>query len=128
MMKLSQFGRSYDMTRPADNGDYTEGLPRETRRHMIQRLQIGAIGVVLMVLLVGLASVIQNRAAQAEGTNLPATVPAAKQGAAPPVASDPLVEAGVVPDMPSETPETASTLSPAPVPEQGAGGANPPAN
>ena len=50
MMKLSKLGRSYDMTRPTDNGDYTDVLPRETRRHMIQRLQIGAIGVVRRVM------------------------------------------------------------------------------
>ena len=128
MRKLSQLGRAYDMTRVADESEYADILPRETRRHMIQRLQVGAIGVVLMVLLVGLASVIQNRAAESEATAVPATAPAAEPSGVPGANADPLVEAGVVPDMPSETPAPSSTLSPAPVPEQGAGNVRSPAN
>lgn len=129
MRKLSQLGRSYDMTRSAEGeGEFAEPLPRESRHHMIQRLQFGAAGVGLMVLLIGLASVIQNRAAENEATAVPAAAPTVQESGEAPPKSDPLVEAGVVPDMPSETPGPSATLSPAPVPEQGAGNARAPTN
>ena len=123
MRKLSPLGRFYDMTRLPKEADYADQLPRETRKHMIQRLQVGAMGIGLMVLLIGLAGVIQDRAAQAEAVAVPESAPTAESGEGIPAKSDPLVEAGVVPDMPSETPDPSASLSPAPVPEQGGGDA-----
>lgn len=88
----------------------------------IQRLQVGLIGLGSMVLLVGLANVIQDRARLAEELSVPEAAPTVAP-AEPPALSDPLADAGVVPDLPAEpTP----TQSPAIVPEQG-DGANDPA-
>ena len=87
-----------------------------TRSQSVQRLQIGIGGVVAMVLLVGLASLIQDRTREVDAEAVPAAAPTTEPSAAP-VQNDPLVEAGVVPDLP-KTP-TASQ-SPAIVPEQGA--------
>lgn len=73
------------------------------RAHALQRLQIGLTGVVLMVLLVGLASVIQTRANQSEAGTVPAAAPTTEPSAVA-AQSDPLAEAGVVPEMPSSPP------------------------
>ena len=84
----------------------------------MQRLQIGIAGVALMILLVGLAQVILDRAKESEA----AAVPAAASTVAPDnntsVQNDPLAEAGIVPDLLSE-PDTARTQEPAIMPEQG---------
>lgn len=79
------------------------------RAHAIQRLQIGVTGVVLMVLLVGLASIIQTRANQSEAGTVPAAAPTTEPSAVP-AQSDPLVEAGVIPEMPTATPSEQSEM------------------
>ncbi|MGB7373703.1 hypothetical protein [Pontixanthobacter sp.] len=73
-----------------------------TRAQSVQRLQVGVAGVVAMILLVALADLIQDRAAQTESIAVPeaASTVAAKETGTP--QSDPLVEAGVVPDLPAE--------------------------
>ena len=63
----------------------------------MHRLQIGVGGVVLMVLLVGLASLIQDRTREVDAAAVPAAAPTTEPTAAN-EQSDPLVEAGVVPD------------------------------
>lgn len=120
MAKFPNLGRAYDMTRPPREGEFTEVVLGGTRAQMLQRLQIGIAGVLLMVLLVGLAGMIKSRAVEAEATSVPAAVPTVQPSATTPQ-SDPLVEAGVVPDMPVEQPDPTPALSPAPVPEQGTG-------
>jgi hypothetical protein len=82
-------------TEPLDHRnipDPVEGLAAHpisgTRGQAMQRLQVGLFGIASMVLLVGLANVVLTNARQN------ATV----QGK---VASDPLAEAGIVPDLPS---------------------------
>ena len=127
MPKLPQIGNSYDMTRPRADGDLTDVVLGGTRSQMVHRLQIGVGGIVLMILLVGLASVITNRAAEVEAAAVPEAVPTVQPSAEAPQ-SDPLVEAGVVPDMPVEQPAPAPSLSPAPVPEQGRGDVGAPRN
>ncbi|MDG6077647.1 hypothetical protein E3U23_00345 [Erythrobacter litoralis] len=118
--KFPGIGRSYDMTRPTEDGEFTALALGGTRSQKVQRLQFGIGGVLLMVLLVGLASVVKTRATEAEANAVPEAVPTVQPATETPQA-DPLVEAGVVPDMPSEQPTPAPSLSPAPVPEQGAG-------
>jgi hypothetical protein len=78
----------------------------------MQRLQIGISGIVMMILLVGLASIIQDRAAESDATTVPAAAPTTEPTQAPPQ-NDPLAEAGVVPDLPVQpTPTAAATPTP----------------
>lgn len=94
-----------------------------TRAQALHRLQIGIAGVVTMVLLVGLASLVQDRAREVDAAAVPEAA-ATTEPSAEPTKNDPLVEAGVVPDLPAE-PSPTSTQSPAVVPEQGNGNAAP---
>ena len=93
---------SFDLTRNAPDPLGGAGFPLAgTRAQSVQRLQIGIGGVLLMVLLVGLASLIQDRTREVDA----AAVPAAAATTEPsPVSqqNDPLVNAGVVPDLPDE--------------------------
>ncbi|WP_332310383.1 hypothetical protein [Altererythrobacter lutimaris] len=88
-----------------------------TRAEAVQRLQIGLSGIAAMILLVGLANVIQNRARETEQLAVPEAAPTTEPTAAP-QQRDPLADAGVVPDLPVDD------ASPVPqataiVPEQG---------
>ena len=73
-----------------------------TRSQSVQRLQIGLFGLAAMVLLVGLANIILTNARENEARVVPEAAPtvAAEQQAAP--GSDPLADAGVVPDRPDD--------------------------
>lgn len=103
----------FDLSRKPAEAELAEVLGASARRgRTVQRLQIGVTGVVLMVLLVGLASVIQNRAAETDA----AAVPEAAATTEPTTSAqqnDPLVEAGVVPDIPAE-PAVSATAAPSP--------------
>ncbi len=88
------------------------------RAEAMQRLQIGISGVALMILLVGLAQVIFDRAKESEATAVPAAASTVAPGADVPVQNDPLAEAGIVPDLPSE-PAAGPAQEPAVMPEQG---------
>lgn len=90
-----------------------------TREEAAHRLQVGLTGLAAMVLLVGLASIIQGRAAISEETAVPEAAPTTEPSEAPPL-RDPLADAGVVPDLPAE-PEATPTQEAAIVPEVGAG-------
>ena len=92
--------------------DLSDG-PRN-RAQMTQRLQIGISGVVFMFLLVGLASIIERRADEAEAVAIPEAAPTMVPDA-PNNANDPLVTAGVVPDLPAE-PEPTPRISPTAAP------------
>jgi hypothetical protein len=90
-----------DLQRPALP---EQELPRAplagTNSQSIQRLQVGLFGLAAMVLLVALANIIRNNAAQNEATVVPEAAPtmaAEKTG----TVSDPLADAGVVPDTPA---------------------------
>lgn len=72
-----------------------------TRAQSLQRLQVGLSLLVGIVLIVGLANVIENRAKQSDQAVVPeaaATVAPEPTSAA---ANDPLADAGVVPDLPA---------------------------
>ena len=88
-----------------------------TRAEAMQRLQIGISGLAAMVLLVGLANIIQDRARQTDAESVPQATPTTEPVQTAPQ-SDPLADAGVVPDLPTET-TTSPALDPALVPEQG---------
>ncbi|MBX7502020.1 hypothetical protein [Qipengyuania mesophila] len=103
----------FDMSRKPPVGELPEVPGNDARRERtIQRLQIGITGIVMMILLVGLASIIQNRAAETDATTVPAAAPTTEPTQAA-TQNDPLVEAGVVPDLPVQ-PTTQPSVTPTP--------------
>ena len=99
------------------DGEASPAAPGEaplggTRAEAVRRLQMGGVGVVAVLLLIGLASMIEDRAQQTDST---AVAEAAATTAPSPstAAPDPLAEAGVVPDMPA-SPTAGTTASAAP--------------
>lgn len=110
-------------TSPADEpvGEGTEVIAISAegpRSQSIQRLQVGLSGLAAMALLIGLAQVIFDRAQQSEADTVPAAASTVAPAEPAPVQNDPLAEAGVVPDLPSE-PVAQPTQQPAIMPEQG---------
>ena len=91
-------------------GSLAEMPEGRTRREVLQRLQFGLGGVATMFLLVSLASIIDRRADMADA----ATVPEAMTNSVPTdnADDDPLVSAGVVPDLPTEAAPSASPTAP----------------
>ncbi len=94
---------------PAPSGAVAEAPLGGTRAEALRRLQMGALGVVAVLLLIGLASIIRDRAAQTETTSV-AGAAATSPPATTTAAADPLAEAGVVPEMPVAS--TEGTASP----------------
>jgi hypothetical protein len=70
------------------------------RSQSMQRLQIGLFGLAAMILLVSLASIIDKNARENEARVVPEAAPTVASEAKGAPASDPLADAGVVPDMP----------------------------
>lgn len=96
---------------PAPPGASREELPGGplggTRSEAMRRLQMGGIGIVGVVVLIGLASIIENRAKQTDSTVVAEAI--ASPSAAPTTpAADPLAQAGVVPEMPASPSPTAT--------------------
>lgn len=82
---------------------------RELRAQAVHRLQVGLLGLCLMLLLVGLANIIMDRARMAEAAVAPlsgarAPTPAAK--------SDPLADIGVVPSPDAVRPAETGAATP----------------
>ena len=92
------------------------GPENRARREMIHRLQVGLSGLGAMILLVGLANIIQDRARLVDEQAAPEAAPTVEPVAAP-TQSDPLADAGVVPDLPAEP--SPIPQEPAILPEQG---------
>ena len=69
---------------------------RDLRGQAVHRLQVGLFGLCAMLLIVGLANIIMDRARLAEAENPPA-VEVTEQGAVDTPVSDPLADIGVVP-------------------------------
>jgi hypothetical protein len=94
-----------DLQRPALP---EQELPRAplagTSGQSIQRLQVGLFGLAAMVLLVALANIIRNNADQNEATVVPEAAPTTIAERKSKAVSDPLADAGVVPDTPAEPP------------------------
>ena len=82
---------------------YLPPSSRELRAQAVHRLQVGLLGLAAMLLLVGLASIIMERARMAEST-MPAPV-GVTTGAATPK-SDPLADIGVVPSPDAARPSS----------------------
>ena len=91
---------------------------RERRAQAVHRMQVGLFGLAGMLLLVGLANIIMDRALlgdDATAASSAAAVSAAKvssEGTAASPANDPLADIGVVPDMPAaESPAPAASAA-----------------
>jgi hypothetical protein len=78
------------------------------RAQAVQRLQAGLFGIAAVVLVVGLANIINDRARQADAATKP--VAGAVSSPAVDANSDPLADVGVVP---SNVPEAAASPKPA---------------
>ncbi len=83
----------------------------------MQRLRIGLGGLLGIVILVGLASLIFERANQIEAASVPEAAPTVEPSAQTPK-SDPLADSGIVPDLPAE-PSPVPSQEAALVPERG---------
>jgi len=76
---------------------FTSPTAREMRAQAVHRLQVGLFGLCAMLLLVGLANIIMDRARLADAGNPAADVQSASAEAKKKAASDPLADIGVVP-------------------------------
>lgn len=93
---------------------YAPPSARELRAQAVQRLQSGLFGIAAIVLVVGLANIINDRARQADASARPQTSASSSNSVG---ASDPLADIGVVPSQQAEgTPRAKPSTSTAPVP------------
>jgi len=97
---------------------YMSPTARELRAQAVHRLQVGLFGLAAMLLLVGLANIIMDRArvndaatADAVAASSAAAAGLAPETAAESPASDPLADIGVVPDLPAATGATGAPLA-----------------
>lgn len=90
---------SEPFTDPQDETEAPSAAQKRIRAEAIQRLQVGLSGLAAMLLLVSLASIIINRANETEQAAVPDTAASADGAKAP--NKDPLVDAGVVPQLPA---------------------------
>ena len=90
-----------------------------TRAQAVQRLQIGMFGLVAMLLLVGLATIIRDQVQESQAAAVPEAASTVSPVDTPAPKTDPLADAGVVPELPSE-PVPAGT--PSSQPEAGGNG------
>jgi hypothetical protein len=119
MNQRSLFGAD-SQRRPDSFSDPAEGEGQpplnQARTEALQRLQIGLFGIGAMVLLVGLASIIGSQADMADQAAVPEAAPTTEPTAAPPQ-SNPLADAGVVPDIAAQ-PSPSPTAPPLDLPPQ----------
>ena len=88
-----------------------------TRAEAIFRLQIGVAGLVAMLMMIGLANIVMDRAKETEATTVPeAASTAVPVKNAPAPGSDPLADAGVIPSSKAEADSSKSGASGAPKP------------
>lgn len=87
---------------------YQPATARERRAQAIKRLQLGAGGIAAMLLIVGLANIIMDRAR--ENADVAEAVPKAAQSEKA-KASDPLADIGLMPS-PDPSPEPEPSLVP----------------
>ncbi|MEM9311289.1 MAG: hypothetical protein AAGA34_07555 [Pseudomonadota bacterium] len=95
-------------TRPQPEGAWAQGSEPPTlaplggtREQAVQRLQVGLTGLCAMILMVGVASVLGGQADIAEDAAVPDAAPTTEPSPAT-AQRDPLADAGVVPDIPTE--------------------------
>lgn len=86
---------------------------RELRSQAVHRLQVGLFGLCAMLLIVGLANIIMDRARLSEGTREPVEAVVAVDAEVKKPASEPLADIGVVPAA-DPTPGVSASAQPAP--------------
>ena len=91
-----------------------------TRSEMMQRLQVGVFGLAAMLLMIGLADVVLNRLKESEATTVAEPATMDDGAAAPAQPSDPLAEAGVMPELPAGPDVQQGTQQPPAQPKPGA--------
>lgn len=106
------------LDRVADDDDIPLVSPGKMRADAIKRLQIGLSGLIGVLLLIGLASIIKERANEADLGTVPESMPTVAPQAVTTPNKDPLADAGVQPEIPSASPSPTATPQ---------GGANVPA-
>jgi hypothetical protein len=79
-----------------------------SRSQSMQRLQVGLFGLAAMILLVSLANIILTNAEKNEARAVPEAAPTVTADEGGATASDPLADAGVVPDMPDDAEQEAN--------------------
>ena len=94
---------------PADSVPHGAVSPRALRAQAVHRLQVGLFGLAGMLLLVSLANVIMDRAQVGDASAGVGPDVAASASASP--ASDPLVDMGVVPELPGNKPAASPSPS-----------------
>lgn len=113
------FGEASPSLAGAAEGELASAPLGGSRAEAVQRLQIGLSGLAAMLLLVGLANIIQDRAQVSEASAVPEAAPTVAPAEVAPL-TDPLADAGVVPDMPADATASPGQES-AIVPERGNG-------
>ena len=94
--------------------------PLAARSRSLQRLQIGLTGLAAITLVIGIATIIKDRAAQTEATIVAEAGQVDEAETEP--QNDALVDAGLVPDLPAE-PAPSAVPDPAVTAAPGAAGA-----
>ncbi|OJW73868.1 MAG: hypothetical protein BGO57_02375 [Sphingomonadales bacterium 63-6] len=79
------------------------------RAEAVKRMQIGLAGITGVILVVGLANIIRDRADQSELAAVPEAAPTVATRAPHAPAKDPLADAGVVPELPADPVASASS-------------------
>ena len=110
----------FKTTPSSDSGLERPGAPLGgNRAEAAQRLQIGLFGLFSMILVVGVANIVYNRAQLSEASAVPDAAPTTEPTEAP-AQRDPLADAGVVPDIPTEPePEPEASTVPDVAPAEG---------
>lgn len=104
---------------PSESEEQAPGVPEGLGPDGMQRLRTGVGGILAVILVVGIANVITDRALQNEETAVPEAAPTVEPSAAA-TSGDPLSDAGVVPDLP-EQPEAEPVPEGPVLPETGEG-------
>ncbi|WP_054531922.1 hypothetical protein [Erythrobacter sp. SG61-1L] len=102
--------------READDDDAPLVSRSRTRAEAIKRMQIGIAGLTGVLLLVGLANIIRDRANESELSAVPEAVSTTTSTTSHAPAKDPLADAGVVPELPADP---VASAKPAPTDAQG---------
>ena len=99
-----------DAASTSNTSEESPGAPLGgTRAQAMQRLQVGLSGIVVMVLMIGLATIFTQRAQDTEDMSVPDAAPTTEP-ADEAAGNDPLVDAGVVPDLADEVVEEGAGL------------------
>jgi len=74
--------------------------PGSARAEAVKRLQFGVLGLAAVLMMIGLAKVVMDRANQTDATAVPEAIEQVTAGPPTKQGKDPLADAGVVPDLP----------------------------